>query len=62
MDNGSAMPYREAAVGPTARPRGDLVRPGLYDNSSWQQILLILEEKGFERDATAVTVGVKGCL
>ena len=44
------MPHRKAAVGPTAQLRGDLVRPGLYDNSSWEQILVILEEKGLERN------------
>lgn len=45
------MPHREIAVGPAAQARGDHVRPGLYDNSSWEQILAILEEKGFERNA-----------
>jgi hypothetical protein len=47
----------QTAVGTTAQPGGDLVRPGLYDNSSWEQILVILEEKGFERHADAETVG-----
>ena len=45
------MPDRKAVVGPTAQPRGDLVRPRLWDNSSWEHILAILEEKGLERNA-----------
>jgi len=42
------MSHLKGAVGPTAEPRGEFVRPGLYDNSSWEQILAILVEKGFD--------------
>jgi hypothetical protein len=48
MGNGSAVQHRKATVGPTTQSTGDLVRPGLDDNSSWEQILAILEQKGFE--------------
>jgi hypothetical protein len=51
MDNGVAMPGRNTIVELIAEPKGDLVRPGLYDDSSWEQILAILEERGFECSA-----------
>jgi hypothetical protein len=51
MDNGAAMPERNVVVELIAEPMGDVVRPRLCDNSSWEQILAILEEKGFESNA-----------
>jgi hypothetical protein len=45
------MPHRETAIGRPAQPRGDLVRPGLRDNSSWEQILAILVEKSVDDKA-----------
>ena len=53
------MSDRIAMVELIAERKSDLVRPGVYDTSSWEQILPILEEKGFECSADPETVAPK---